>query len=70
MAPEIYFGKKYDSKCDIFSLGVIFYYLLYYKYPFQLQFQINEETKKMYQKELGKTITFDDKVNQVSDKAK
>ena len=34
MAPEIISSKPYGSECDIYSLGVIFYQLIYGKYPF------------------------------------
>ena len=29
MAPEIFFQNKYSSKCDVWSLGILFYELLY-----------------------------------------
>ena len=35
MAPEIFKSKHYDSKIDIFSLGVVFYILVYGKMPFE-----------------------------------
>ncbi len=38
MAPEIIKlkdGKRYNEKCDIFSVGVIFYILLIGKQPFK-----------------------------------
>ena len=35
MAPEILEGKKYDSKCDIWSLGVLLYTLLSGYSPFE-----------------------------------
>ena len=34
MAPEVLKREKYNEKCDIWSLGVITYFLLYDKYPF------------------------------------
>jgi serine/threonine protein kinase len=39
IAPEVYEAEgieDYDEKCDIFSLGVIFYTLLTGKYPFDV----------------------------------
>ena len=35
MAPEILAGKKYNSKADIWSIGVMFYELLYGYCPFE-----------------------------------
>ena len=35
MAPEIVKGEQYDYKCDLWSLGVLMYYLLYGTKPFQ-----------------------------------
>ncbi|EGR29174.1 protein kinase domain protein [Ichthyophthirius multifiliis] len=34
MAPEVLFGKKYNEKCDIWSIGVIIYQLIFGKNPF------------------------------------
>lgn len=34
MAPEILEDKKYGIKVDIWSLGVVFYHMLYGEYPF------------------------------------
>jgi serine/threonine protein kinase len=33
MAPEISKGEKYDGKCDLWSLGVLIYVLLFKKFP-------------------------------------
>ena len=33
MAPEVYFGKKYDAKCDVWSVGVMFYEMIFKKLP-------------------------------------
>ena len=35
IAPEIFKSKKYDCKIDVFSLGVVFYVLVYGKQPFE-----------------------------------
>ena len=39
MAPEIFFNiynkeKKYDSKCDLWSIGVVFHIMLYGRKPY------------------------------------
>ena len=33
MAPEVFYGEEYNSKCDVWSLGVIFYELIYKMLP-------------------------------------
>lgn len=33
MAPQILKGEKYTSKCDVWSLGIIFYQFLYGRFP-------------------------------------
>lgn len=34
MAPEVLFGEKYDQSADSWSLGIMFYYMLFGFYPF------------------------------------
>ena len=34
MAPEVYFAKEYDLRADIYSLGLIIYYVFTSKRPF------------------------------------
>lgn len=34
MAPEIYFSPAYDERCDLWSCGVVFYYMLSGSFPF------------------------------------
>lgn len=34
MAPELLENKKYDSSCDIWSVGVVYYQLLIGDYPY------------------------------------
>ncbi len=33
MAPEVYFDEKYDAKCDVWSVGVMFYEMIFKKTP-------------------------------------
>ena len=56
-APEIIEGKKYNFKCDLWSLGVIIYILLFKKNPYNGRNEtlILEEIKKKGQKELLKS---------------
>lgn len=35
VAPEIFKTKSYDLKVDVFSLGVVFYILVYGRMPFE-----------------------------------
>ena len=35
MAPEILAGKAYDKQVDIWSLGVLLFYMLFADYPFK-----------------------------------
>ena len=35
MAPEVMSNDYYDSKCDVWSLGVIMYFLLSGELPFE-----------------------------------
>ena len=35
MAPEIFYGEKYDGRCDVWSLGIMFYELVYKKLPWE-----------------------------------
>ena len=37
IAPEILKGENYDYKCDLWSLGVIIYYLYFQAYPFNAE---------------------------------
>ena len=56
-APEIMEGKKFNYKCDLWSLGVIIYLLLFKKYPYNGRSEtiILEDIKKKGQKELFKS---------------
>lgn len=35
MSPQIIMGEPYTIKCDVWSLGVVFYKMLYNLYPWQ-----------------------------------
>ena len=35
MAPEIIKKEQYDNKCDLWSIGVVIYYLCFNEYPYQ-----------------------------------
>lgn len=48
MAPEVFKNKSYDQKVDIFSLGVIFYFLVFGKFPFEAK--EGEEILKLNEK--------------------
>ena len=53
MAPEILEGKEYNTKCDLWSLGVIIYQLYTKKFPFEGEFdnvilmKINKDRQKV-----------------------
>lgn len=34
MSPQCLAGENFSSKCDVWSLGIILYQLLYNRYPF------------------------------------
>ena len=64
-SPEMLNDLEYDKKTDVFSLGVVFYYLCYYQYPFDVEKGENgyvfkpKEGKKnenVYSKELASII--------------
>ncbi|KRW99661.1 Protein kinase-like domain [Pseudocohnilembus persalinus] len=39
MAPEVYYGKQQNQKCDVWSLGIILYQMTYGCYPLQARTQ-------------------------------
>ena len=50
MAPEVCNGENYDSKCDIWSVGVIFYELIYKKIPWDVSNPSEDDMKQKYEK--------------------
>lgn len=46
MAPEMILGKKINHKTDLWSAGVVFYYMLYKKTPFY--YKIDEKGERIY----------------------
>ena len=65
MAPEIVNKQKYIAQySDIWSLGVLFYSMLYGRFPFKAQTQ-----KELFKKINEGNLTFPDSVK-VSDKVK
>ncbi|EAR86056.3 Serine/Threonine kinase domain protein (macronuclear) [Tetrahymena thermophila SB210] len=43
MAPEVFYQQEYSYEADMFSLGIVFYYMLFGQYPFKPQ-GLNPET--------------------------
>ena len=61
MAPEILNGESYDLKCDLWSLGVILYFLYFREHPypnaksdFALINHINNYGQRCFQKSKDK----------------
>ncbi|MCQ2817017.1 MAG: protein kinase [archaeon] len=66
IAPEILRGKAYDSKCDLFSTGVILYLLLCGEYPFN-----GDSTKELFKNIVNQKVEFKEDVwKTISDDAK
>ena len=64
MAPEVLDGEKYNYECDLWSLGVIIYFLYFKKHPYlgEKEFAITTQIKNYGQKILKSTgdKNFDD----------
>ena len=60
-APEIFTGEEYDEKCDLWSLGVLIYYLYFKKlpYPGKTPIALINNIKNLGQTNLQKTGNFD-----------
>ena len=56
--PEIINNKKYDYKCDIFSLGYTIYYLMNHKLPSITEFK-NEQVKRIYIEQINNNYNKD-----------
>ena len=56
MAPEVLEGKKYNNKCDLWSLGVTIYVLIFKEYPYKGDNQVAllKEIKRKGQRNLKK----------------
>ena len=69
MAPEVLNKEKFDLKCDLWSLGMILYYLYFQEYPydtsgeFQLFNEINNYGQKYFRKSGNKD--FDDLISKL-----
>ena len=57
MAPEILEGKPYNNKCDLWSLGIIIYYLYFQELPYkgEMIIGISKNIKNLGKKVLNKT---------------
>ena len=56
MAPEICKGNGYRSNCDLFSIGVLIYYLYFNSYPFYNKSAINLKVNTNFQIEEDKQL--------------
>ena len=63
MAPEIIKSKEISSKSDIWSLGVLIYYMLFKKYPFTENTKDNIDLQIIFEKEIK--LIKDDNLNEL-----
>lgn len=47
MSPQVLLGDPYTIKCDVWSLGVVFYKMLYNIYPWEKTDNLLVLTKRM-----------------------
>jgi serine/threonine protein kinase len=67
-APEVLREDSYSSKADLWSVGTVFYYLLFGKYPF---FAMSiPELMKVINQTAGDKLPFDPKITDVSEQCK
>ena len=57
MAPEIFEGKEYNEKCDLWNLGVVIYILFFKEYPYRgnTELSILKQITSFGQRHLRKT---------------
>ena len=70
MAPEIMEGQPFDLKCDLWSLGVIIYYLYFQEYPYpaaETEYTLINHIKNYGQKFFAKSKNeeFDDLIHRL-----
>ena len=61
LAPEIYYGKENNDKCDIFSIGTIFYRMLYGEDPWT-----GNTTEEYFQNVMTKALNFNNKYQKLT----
>jgi len=48
-APQIRFRQEYSAKCDVFSLGAVYYWMIYNRYPYKDQLDRDQYIKTQVQ---------------------